>query len=112
MARLLIAISVCFVAFLSGCAQQPGDSGSSHREAVPTTETRKFAIDGMRCEGCVNTITSAVKVVPGVQSVEVSLNDKEATVVGDTTVLRSGTIEKTISDAGYKAKLIEKDRSS
>jgi copper chaperone CopZ len=75
-------------------------------------ETREFAIEGMTCDGCVNTITSALEAVPGVNSVEVSLKDKKATVVGDGALVRSETIEETVSKAGYKAQLITEAQQS
>lgn len=69
-------------------------------------ETREFAVEGMTCEGCVSTVTSALKAVPGVNSVEVSLKDKKATVVGDVALVPSRTIEEAVGKAGYKAQLI------
>ena len=69
-------------------------------------DSREFAIEGMTCEGCVNTITSALKAVPGVNSVEVSLKDKKATVAGNVALVPSRTIEDAVSKAGYKAQLL------
>lgn len=85
----------CLAACILGCGQQ---------ENSRTTETRVFAIEGMSCEGCVNTITTALKAVPGVKSVEVSLKDKKATVVADSVLPQ--TIEDAVAKAGYKARLI------
>jgi copper chaperone CopZ len=65
--------------------------------------TREFAIEGMACEGCVNNVTAALKAVPGVKSVEVSLKDKKATIVAE---VPSQIIEAAVSKAGYKAHLI------
>jgi copper chaperone CopZ len=94
--RLSLAmLVVCAVAFVLGCGQQD-NSGA--------TETREFAIEGMSCEGYVNTVTSALKAIPGVKSVEVSLKDKKAVVVADS--VSSQTIEDTVAKAGYKARLI------
>ena len=55
-------------------------------------------------EGCVNTITTALKAVPGVTSVEVLLNDKKATVVANG--VPPQIIQNTVARAGYKARLI------
>lgn len=95
MQRLLFILLMCVAACIFGCGQQ---------DSLPMTETREFAIEGMSCEGCVNTVTSALKAVPGVKSVEVSLKDKKATVVADR--VSSQTIEDTVAKAGYKAHLI------
>ena len=42
-----------------------------------------FDINGMKCQGCVNTVTKAFESVPGVKEVKVDLADKKATVEGD-----------------------------
>lgn len=68
------------------------------------TENREFAVEGMACEGCVSTITAALKAIPGIKSVEVSLKDKKATVLA--AGVPSQTIEETINKAGYRAQLI------
>lgn len=85
----------CLAACVLGCGQQ---------DSPQATETRDFAIDGMSCEGCVSTVTSALKAVPGVQSVEVSLKDKKAAVVTDR--VPPQTIEDAVAKAGYKVRLI------
>jgi copper ion binding protein len=69
-------------------------------------EAREFAVEGMMCEGCVKTVTSAVQGVPGVKEVEVSLADKKATVVADAAEVPSSKIEAAIRDAGYQARLL------
>jgi copper chaperone CopZ len=69
-------------------------------------ETREYAIEGMSCEGCAATITATLKAVPGVQSVQVSLQDKKATVVADSSQVSPQTIEDAVGKAGYKAHLI------
>ena len=92
---LLSVLLMCFAACVLGCGQQ---------DSLPATETREFAIEGMSCDGCVNTVASALKTVPGVKSVEVSLKDKKATVVADR--VSSQAIEDTVAKAGYKAHLI------
>jgi copper chaperone CopZ len=87
----------CLIACMLGCGQHGNP---------PATDTREFAIEGMSCEGCVSTITTALKAMPGVKSVEVSLKDKKATVVADSSQVPSQAIEDTVAKAGYKAQLI------
>ena len=48
-----------------------------------TTITREFAVEGMHCQGCVSSVTGAVKRVAGVANVSVSLEQKSATVEFD-----------------------------
>ena len=95
--KLLPVLLACLAACVFGCGQQAGPQ---------TPETRTFAIEGMSCEGCANTITLALKEIPGVKSVEVSLKDKKATVVADSPRVSPQTIEDTVAKAGYKAHLI------
>ena len=67
---------------------------------------RQFAIEGMTCQGCADTIRAAVAKIPGVQSVDVSLETKKAAVVADPTQVPSQKIEAAIADAGYSAQMI------
>jgi copper chaperone CopZ len=87
----------CLIACILGCGRQGNP---------PAMEKQEFAIEGMSCEGCVGTITTALKAMPGVTSVEVSLKDKKATVVADSSQVSSQAIEDTVTKAGYKARLI------
>jgi copper chaperone len=91
----LAILLVCLTACIFGCGQPNNPQA---------TEKQEFAIEGMSCEGCVNTITTALKAIPGVTSAKVSLQDKKATVVADS--VSSQTIEDTVAKAGYKARLI------
>ncbi|MBO6006921.1 MAG: heavy-metal-associated domain-containing protein [Aeriscardovia sp.] len=43
---------------------------------------KKFQITGMKCQGCVDTVTSRIKAVPSVSKVTVNLDDGIATVEG------------------------------
>ena len=70
-------------------------------------ETSVFAIEGMSCEGCASSVASAIKAVSGVKSVEVSLKEKRATVVG---AVPAQMIEDAIDKVGFKAHLITAGR--
>jgi copper chaperone CopZ len=85
----LTLLAIC----LLGCQNRP-----------QPTETREFAIEGMSCEGCANTVATALKAIPGVQSVEVSLKDKKAAVVANR--VSPQVIEDAIGKAGYKARVV------
>lgn len=101
-AGLLLCAAVCVL----GCGQQPDDPRATVQKNTLAEETREFAIEGMACEACANNITAALKAVPGVRSVEVSLKDKKATIVAESPQVSSQTIEDTVSKVGYKAHLI------
>lgn len=68
-------------------------------------KTVKFSIEGMMCQGCADTITDAVKRIPGVRSVQVSLPEKSAMVVLDESQASSEKIISAVETAGYKARV-------
>ena len=83
-------LSLMFVAALVAC-------GSPRDDHV----TLAFNVEGMHCDGCVAAITAEVKEVPGVQSVEVSLEKHRAVIVVDGPS-RSQAVEGAITKLGYK----------
>jgi copper chaperone len=66
-------------------------------------ETIELKVEGMDCEGCVKSVTRMLSGVPGVESVDVSLEQALARVTYDPA--KSGTTElkRAIERAGYKA---------
>ena len=68
-----------------------------------TTITREFAVAGMHCQGCVNSVTGAVKRVPGVASVSVSLEKNAAKVEFDPAGATVASIVAAIEGAGFDA---------
>ncbi len=71
----------------------------------PTTLTLK--VEGMTCNGCVNTIESALAKLDAVAESEVSLKRNEAAIVYDSEAMTEAELIKTIADAGYQASLSE-----
>jgi copper chaperone CopZ len=67
-------------------------------------ETIRVAVDGMVCEFCVVGIEHGFKKQAAVESVKVSLEEKNVTLTtkADAT-LSDDVIQKTIKDAGYEA---------
>jgi copper ion binding protein len=63
--------------------------------------TATFHIDGMTCQGCVASVTRALKTLSGVTDVTVSLNDKRATVQYDDTQTTPAALIAAIEDAGF-----------
>jgi copper chaperone len=63
----------------------------------------EFAIAGMHCGGCVNSVTRAVSQLAGVHTVEVSLEKNAATVEYDGTAIESAAIVAAIEAAGFEA---------
>ncbi len=63
-------------------------------------KTLNMAVQGMTCQHCVHHVTEALKEVPGVESVEVSLDNHAATLqVGDDFAEPSAAAA--LDDAGY-----------
>jgi len=58
----------------------------------------------MTCQGCVETVTEALAKLPGIEHVEVSLQDKRARVVADASIVPDSAIETAVAEAGYQAR--------
>ena len=58
-----------------------------------------FKIEGMMCDHCVNFVTKALKGVDGVEDINVSLENKQATVKADSSKIDA--MKAAIVDAGY-----------
>lgn len=76
-------------------------SGGEATAVVP----REFVIEGMTCQGCADSITSALTQVPGVKSAKVSLADKRAVVLAKESDVPAEQILAAIAAAGYKGQL-------
>ena len=64
--------------------------------AVATIEVK-----GMTCDGCVNSVTRALKAVPGVQSADVSLEKQRAVVTFEDGKASVADLKQAVEDAGY-----------
>lgn len=64
-------------------------------------QTIELSITGMTCDHCVNAVTGALKSVPGVQDVVVSLADKAARVTGEN--LDPAKLIEAVKEEGYEA---------
>lgn len=73
-----------------------------------------IGIFGMTCMHCHKRVTDAISKVNGVKSVDVSLEDKSATVEFDEDTTNLDTIKKAVIDAGYEVgeKTISKQESN
>ena len=66
-------------------------------------ETAVLKVDGMTCGGCVRSVTSVLKALPGVATAEVSLADGEAKVSFDPALASLAQLREAIENAGYEA---------
>ena len=85
---LFLVISNLYRKFFAGI--------SKHEEEEMLT----LNIEGMTCQHCVMNVTKALKAVPGVVSVKVSLDKNMAYVDGE---VEAGALIKSVIDAGYQA---------
>lgn len=58
-----------------------------------------ISIEGMMCQHCVSHVEKALKGVPGVESVSVSLENNNATVTGSAD---NDALTAAVTDAGYE----------
>jgi Cu+-exporting ATPase len=74
-------------------------SNNNHKGEASMTTT--ISIEGMMCGHCQARVEKALKEVPGVTEVTVSLENKNAVVTGDASV---EALKQAVVDAGYEAK--------
>ena len=84
-------------------AQANSCSAGSCAIKEETTMSKTISIEGMMCQHCVAHVTKALTVVPGVTSVNVSLEHKNAVVTGSAD---DKALTDAVTDAGYKVKKI------
>lgn len=73
--------------------------------------TLTFKISGMGCSGCVNSVEQAILEVDHVESVNVDLDSGIAKVLFREEKPASDEIIDAVSDAGYEAEEIQKEKS-
>lgn len=61
-----------------------------------------ICIEGMSCSHCQNAVSNAIRSLPGVKEVEVSLENKNAVVTFDDSVLSLTAIKAAVEDEGYR----------
>lgn len=66
-----------------------------------STNTLTLPVTGMTCGGCVNSVHTVLKALPGVLSVEVTLSPGQAQVTFDPAQTGQAQLEQAIVDAGF-----------
>ena len=64
-------------------------------------QTELLKVTGMTCGGCTSTVTNALKMMPGVGDVKVSLSAGEAAVTYDERVTSPDQMKSAVEGAGY-----------
>lgn len=62
----------------------------------------RFKVEGMSCGHCQSAVTKALKGLPGVEAVEVSLEKNEASVAFDPQKVTPDDLSRAVEEAGYK----------
>lgn len=67
------------------------------------SESVKLSLTGLHCENCVAKVDKALRGVEGVKDVKVDLKSKTAEVTLASASVKTETLVKAVSDAGYNA---------
>jgi copper chaperone len=70
---------------------------------ISRMQTVELKVQGMDCQGCVQSVTRMLNGVPGVAQVEVSLDPQRARVTYDPAKSGPAELKRAIERAGYKA---------
>ncbi len=62
----------------------------------------RVGIVGMSCQGCVKNVRGVLLALPGVESVEVSLAEGQASIVYDPAAVDVSQFKAAIEDAGFE----------
>ena len=62
---------------------------------------RVYRVPKIKCDGCVQTITSALSGLPGVLATQVTIPSKEVRVEFDAGRLDEGRVKQTLAEAGF-----------
>lgn len=68
------------VGAVDGAASAPNASAANSRPATSPFPERRLRVEGMKCHKCAGRVRGALEAVPGVESAEVDLEGKRATV--------------------------------
>ncbi len=97
---LLLILATLIACNQSGQTKSNADKTTS--SAIASVKTVQLEVKGMTCEGCENTIESALTNVDGVVSAEALHTAGTATVTFDTTKVNLDLITQTIDKTGYE----------
>lgn len=64
-------------------------------------QTEQIKVTGMTCGGCTSSVTKALRTVNGVNDVNVSLSDGNATVQYDEKLTTAEQLKSAVIEAGY-----------
>lgn len=65
-------------------------------------QTEIVKIKGMTCMGCVNSVKNVLEKIPGVNGVDVSLEQKQAVIQYDATTTSPNQFKDAVKEAGFE----------
>ncbi len=65
-------------------------------------QTEVIKVEGMTCMGCTNSVKSVLEKIPGVNSAEVSLEQKQVTIQYDAATTQISHFRVAIEGAGFE----------
>lgn len=68
-------------------------------------KTVEIKVEGMTCNGCVNSVTRVLEAIDGVSHAQVSLSAAQATVQFDENLTNNDILIQAIEDAGFDASI-------
>lgn len=103
------SISIAVLVFTLASCTVPASEEIETDEApvIQAAETITLSISGMDCDGCVKSVTEAIKGVDGVAEVEVSLDNQTAIIKGGAIDIMK--IAAAIDEAGFGATPFDPD---
>jgi Copper chaperone len=104
----LLGIAAAIVMVL-GCGKPAGEKQSAASSSV---NVATIQLPTLKCKTCVQTVKNALSSVDGVESAEVNLEAKNATVKFIIAKLDVGKIKSAISKAGYDADEVKRDSTA
>ncbi|SCY44157.1 copper chaperone [Nitrosospira sp. Nl5] len=65
-------------------------------------QTKVIKVNGMTCTGCVNSVKNVLEKIPGVDSADVSLEQKQVMIQYDAVTTDVNQFKNAIEDAGFE----------
>jgi copper chaperone len=65
-------------------------------------QTEVIKVEGMTCMGCVNSVKNVLEKIPGVDSANVSLEQKQVTIQYDAATTKPSQFKDAIEGAGFE----------
>ena len=109
MIRNLVLALGLVILMLSGCGKSPGEKQSI---ATNSISVATIQLPTLKCKTCVRTIKNALASVDGIESADINLDSKSATVNFIPAKMDIAKIELAISQAGYDADKVKRDSAA